>query len=164
MSLLLAACATLAAYYGTKPPAAEPLDAPAEEFSAARAMEHVDRIGQEPHPIGSPEDARVREYIYNELESFGLDPQVQTATVVDEQYGSPFNVGTAKNVLVRIEGTRGDEGGRQTVMLAAHYDSVPTGPGANDDGTAVAALLETARALTSDPPLRNDVILLFTDA
>jgi len=48
-------------------------------------------------------------------------------------------------------------------MLAAHYDSVPTGPGANDDGTAVAALLETARALTSGPPLRNDVILMFTD-
>jgi hypothetical protein len=164
MCLLLAACATLAAYYGTKPPAAEPLDAPAEEFSAARAMEHVRRIGQEPHPIGSPEDARVREYVFDELASLGLEPQVQTATVVDEQYGSPFNVGTAKNVLVRIEGTRGgEEGGRQAVMLAAHYDSVPTGPGANDDGTAVAALLETARALTSGPPLRNDVILLFTD-
>src|SRR5215210_701308 len=164
MSLLLAACATLAAYYGTKPPAAQPLDAPAEEFSAARAMEHVRRIGQEPHPIGSPESAEVREYVFDELASLGLDPQVQTATVVDEQYGSPFNVGTAQNVLVRIEGTRGGEGGRQAVMLAAHYDSVPTGPGANDDGTAVAALLETARALTSGPPLRNDVILLFTDA
>ena len=161
MSLLLAACATIAAYYGTKPPAAEPLDAPADEFSSARAMEHVDRIGQEPHPIGSPENAEVREYIFDELQLLGLDPQVQTATVVDEQYRSPFSVGTVRNVLARIEGTRG--GGGHAVMLAAHYDSVPTGPGANDDGAGVATLLETARALSSGPPLRNDVILLFTD-
>src|SRR5918997_3254707 len=83
VSLLLAACATLAAYYGTKPPAPEPADAPAEEFSSARAMEHVQRIGQEPHPIGSPGSAEVREYIFDELESLGLDPRVQTATVVN---------------------------------------------------------------------------------
>jgi hypothetical protein len=126
-------------------------------------MEHVRRIGQEPHPIGSAENARVRQYVFDELASLGLHPRVQTATVVDEQYGSPFNVGTAKNVVARIEGTRGDEDGRHAVVLAAHYDSVPTGPGANDDGTAVSALLETARALKSGPPLRDDVILLFTD-
>ena len=38
-----------------------------------------------------------------------------------------------------------------------------TGPGANDDGVAVATLLETARALTAGPQLRNDVLFLFTD-
>jgi hypothetical protein len=41
---------------------------------------------------------------------------------------------------------------------------VPTGPGASDDGSGVAALLETARALAIGTPLRNDVIFLFTDA
>ncbi len=161
VSLLLAACAALAAYYGTKPIAAEPPDAPAGEFSSARAMEHVDRIGQEPHPIGSPENAEVREYIFDRLKSLGLDPQVQTATVVNERFGFPYSAGTPRNVLARIQGTRG--GGGQAVMLVAHYDSVAAGPGANDDGTAVATLLETARALSSGPPLRNDVILLFTD-
>ena len=48
-------------------------------------------------------------------------------------------------------------------MLAAHYDSVPTGPGATDNGSGVATALETLRALKAAPPLRNDVIFLFTD-
>jgi hypothetical protein len=45
-------------------------------------------------------------------------------------------------------------------MLVAHYDSVPRGPGASDDGHGVAVLLETLRALKSAAPLRNDVIFL----
>ena len=45
----------------------------------------------------------------------------------------------------------------------AHYDSVPFGPGAADDGAGVVTLLETARALKAGPPLKNDVIFLFTD-
>jgi Peptidase family M28 len=51
------------------------------------------------------------------------------------------------------------------VLLMAHYDSVSTGPGANDDAAGVATLLETARALSaSDQPLKNDVVFLFTDS
>ena len=45
----------------------------------------------------------------------------------------------------------------------AHYDSVPTTPGANDDASGVAVVLETARALRQGSQLRNDVILLLTD-
>jgi Zn-dependent M28 family amino/carboxypeptidase len=48
-------------------------------------------------------------------------------------------------------------------LLVAHYDSVPTGSGASDDGAGVAAMLETARALKAGPLPKNDVILLFTD-
>jgi len=46
---------------------------------------------------------------------------------------------------------------------AGHYDTVPHSFGAADDGSAVATLLETARALTSSPALRRDVTFLFTD-
>ena len=35
----------------------------------------------------------------------------------------------------------------KAIILLAHYDSVPAGPGAADDGSGVAAVLETARAL-----------------
>ena len=45
----------------------------------------------------------------------------------------------------------------------AHYDTFPTTVGANDNSAAVAAILETGRAILAGPPLRNDVILLFTD-
>ena len=163
-SLLLAACATLAAYYGLKPLAPAPPDAPATEFSSGRAMEHVRRVGQEPHPTGSPENSEVRGYVEDELRTLGLDPEVQEATVVNERFGSPYRAATVHNVLARIEGSGGDAGGDpEAVMLAAHYDSVPTGPGASDDGAGVATLLETARALLAGPRPRNDVVFLFSD-
>jgi hypothetical protein len=49
------------------------------------------------------------------------------------------------------------------VMMVAHYDSVPSGPGAGDNAASVAAILEAVRALKADPALRNDLIVLFTD-
>jgi hypothetical protein len=48
-------------------------------------------------------------------------------------------------------------------MFCAHYDSVSWGPGAADNGSGVAAMLETCRAIKAGPPLMNDIILLFTD-
>jgi hypothetical protein len=50
-----------------------------------------------------------------------------------------------------------------TVLLVAHYDSAPQAPGAGDDGAAVAAVLESLRALRAGPALRNDVLVLLTD-
>jgi len=37
------------------------------------------------------------------------------------------------------------------------------GPGAADDGAAVAAVLETVRALRTQAPLRNDLVVLLID-
>ena len=64
-----------------------------------------------------------------------------------------------ENVLARIKGTNNS----RAVLLVAHYDSVATSFGANDDGAGVVTLLETARALKSVDPLKNDVIFLFSD-
>src|SRR5690606_16736924 len=44
-----------------------------------------------------------------------------------------------------------------------HYDSVPTGPGAADNGAVVASLLETLRALKASGGVRHDVVVLFSD-
>ena len=49
------------------------------------------------------------------------------------------------------------------VLLAAHYDTTFGSPGASDDKSSVAAMLETARALASGEPLRNDIVMIFTD-
>ncbi len=138
-------------------PAVAPLTAPPTVFSAARAMQHLAMIAREPHPIGSPANVRVRDYLVAQLQALQLDPQVQTAVAVQERYG--LQAGTVHNVVAQIPGTQPGA----AIMLAAHYDSVPTSPGASDDGAAVAAMLETARALTAGAPLQHDVILLFTD-
>jgi hypothetical protein len=50
------------------------------------------------------------------------------------------------------------------VLFAAHYDTMPGSPGAGDNGAAVAVLLETARMVRLGPPLRNDLVFLFTDS
>ncbi|MET0135755.1 MAG: M28 family peptidase, partial [Kibdelosporangium sp.] len=47
--------------------------------------------------------------------------------------------------------------------LAAHYDSAAVGPGASDDGAAVAAMVEVARIVGARGGLRNDLVLLVTD-
>jgi Zn-dependent M28 family amino/carboxypeptidase len=43
------------------------------------------------------------------------------------------------------------------VMVGAHLDSVPAGPGINDNGSGVAALLETALQMGSSPQVNNAV-------
>lgn len=50
------------------------------------------------------------------------------------------------------------------VMAGAHLDSVPEGPGINDNGSGVAAVLETALRLGSSPDVRNAVRFGFWGA
>ncbi len=50
------------------------------------------------------------------------------------------------------------------VMVGAHLDSVPEGPGLNDNGSGVAAVLETAVQLGAEPQLRNAVRFGFWGA
>lgn len=50
------------------------------------------------------------------------------------------------------------------VMVGAHLDSVPEGPGINDNGTGVAATLETASQLGGSPNVRNAVRFAFWGA
>ena len=49
------------------------------------------------------------------------------------------------------------------MLLAAHYDSVPAGPGAGDDGVGVASVLEIARVLKQQPARRHPIILLIDE-
>lgn len=144
------------------PPRVVPESAAASEFSAARALRHVRAIAERPHPTGSEESERVRGYILGELAALGVGAEVEAVEVVPRaaSAGSFVSAARVQNILARVPGT---EPGGKALMLAAHYDSVPTGPGASDDGAGVAALLETLRALKSGPPLRNDLLLLFTD-
>ncbi len=135
-----------------------PTNAPADEFSAERAMVHVAEIAQRPHPVGSPDHARVRDYVRAEMARLGLATEVQTGIGEYSRRGHHAS-GPVENIVGRLAGTANT----RPLMLTAHYDSVPTGPGAGDDAHGVAVLLETLRALRTGPPLRNDIIFLVTD-
>ncbi|HSE17869.1 MAG TPA: M20/M25/M40 family metallo-hydrolase [Pyrinomonadaceae bacterium] len=146
--------------YKERPPNTVPAGAIATDFSSGRALRHVEAISRNAHPIGSLEHTRVSEYILGEVASIGVAPaEFQETTVVTGNWGVPYRAAKVRNILARLKGT----GQGKAVLLVSHYDSVATGPGASDDAVAVAALLETLRALKAGAPLKNDVIFLFTD-
>lgn len=118
---------------------------------------HAQAIAQRPHPPGSAEHTRVREYIVAQLTSLGLEPHLQETTAIGTRYPT---VGHVVNILARVQGRTP---GGKAVLIAAHYDGVWAAPAAGDDGGGVSALLEALRALRSGAPLEHDVIALFTD-
>jgi peptidase M28-like protein len=154
--LFVAICIVFAEHV-SRPPGAIPENAPPAAFSAERAMKHVVAIAQRPHPIGSAEHDRVRDYLVAQLSILGLEPQIQNATGVGTRSA---DAGRVQNILARITG--GQSGG-PAVLLVAHYDSVEAAPGAADDGAGIAAILETVRAVRAGVPLLHDIIVLFTD-
>ena len=160
-ALLFLALVALLALMQLEPPAAVAAEAPPSEFSAWRAFEHLPHIARAPHPIGSLEHAAIRDYIVAELTRLGVTPEIQRATVPQGETGAQLELSNIENIVARLPGTSGV---RRALLLVSHYDSVPTGPGASDDGHAVATLLETLRALKAGPPLERDTLFLFSDA
>src|ERR671917_980413 len=158
VALVLGALAAVS-LLALEPPDPLPASAQASEFSAERAFSHVEQIAERPHPVGSPANAEVRGYLVGQLEDLGLRPIVQEAPSARRKEGTA-SIARVHNIHARIPGS--SRTGH--VVLVAHYDSVPRGPGAADDGAGVAAILEIARAITSSSPPRNDIDIVFTDA
>ncbi len=153
IALLLAA--TLIAY---RPPTPLGQDASPDVFSAHRAKAILQELVGNgiPHPIGSPDAARLRAAIVDRLSALGYTFELQTGFVCNDDAvcGSPVN----------IIATRGAVSSDQNlVLLTAHYDSVPAGPGASDDAAGVASMLEIARILAQRPAPRQAIAFLITD-
>ncbi|GAB3802590.1 M28 family peptidase [Micromonospora zhanjiangensis] len=145
-------------------PAPRAADADPGRFSAGRAYRHVQTIAAQAHVAGSPAADRVRGYLVDTLRGLGLQTEVQD-TVADEAgqlsgAAGGSTLGHVRNVVARLPGSAPT--GR--VFVVAHYDSVQTGPGGNDDAAGTSAILEVARALTTGPRPRNDIVFVLTDA
>jgi hypothetical protein len=142
----------------TRPPSPIPATASDTVFSAERALRHLGEIAVRPHPMGTAEHDRVRDYIVGQLGALGLQPRVQTTTGIGTRYQV---AGRVQNILARLPGTTP---GSKAVLLMAHYDGVEAGPAASDDGAGAVAILETLRALKArQQPLAHDVVALLTD-
>ena len=157
--LLLVVAYVFLSFIQTKPPQAAPEGIAATEFSSGRALKHIEVIAQHPHPVGSSEHDRVRDYIVQELAAMGVRPEVQKTMVAKLGWQTHLLGATVENIIGVLKGTQSGK----TVMLASHYDSALSSPGASDDGCGVAAMLECLRALKASEPLKNDVVFLFTD-
>jgi hypothetical protein len=145
------------------PPKPALANAPANAFSAGRAMADDRVIARVPHPIGSAANAAVRDYLLRRMSALGLSPQVQrTSSFYGKDGGHPTLTGGRVENLVGV--LPGRDPSLPALALMAHYDSVPASPGAADDATGVITILETVRAIEADgrQPLR-DIMVILTD-
>lgn len=154
--LLLAIAGAALSLREGRAPTPLPAAAPADAFSATRAMAVLERVlgDQRPHPVGSDANAEVRERILAEFRRIGIAAEVRSRFICGASACT-----TVHNILGQLPGAaRGD-----AVLLTAHYDSVAAGPGAGDDGSGVAAVLEAARALKAGAPPGRDIWFLLDD-
>lgn len=146
----------------SRPPAPLPASVADDRFSAERAMAHVDVLARAPRPLGTEAHRAAQEYLEAQLESLGLETEVQETTWVRGFAPGRQTAARVRNVLGRLPGA--GTGDVDTLLLMAHYDSQPQTFGAGDDAAGVAAILELLRARSLDGPARNEIVVAFTDA
>ena len=153
---------------GTSTFAPAPADSDPAGFSAMRAMADIERIAATPHPTGSDADAAVRAYLTQRLTALGMTVTEQVSPL-SERAAAGYakwsgGAGPTPPAVSLIGILPGRDRSLPAVLLMAHHDTVWGSPGAPDDTTGVAAILETVRALAQDGQPARDVIVLFTDA
>jgi hypothetical protein len=134
----------------------KPANAPANEFSAVRALaaERATIGGRVPHPTGSAEARAVRDRLVKHLDALGYETTVKRSFACDDHN----DCATVENILAHPPA----QPAGAPVILTAHYDSVFAGPGASDDGAGVATVLEIARIIRTEK-FRSPIMLLIDD-
>ncbi len=120
----------------------------------ARLRQHVEVLARQIGPRNIWEYPKLQEaagYIETELQSYGYSVGPICYQVLNKQ---------VCNLEVALPGKSDPE---EIVVIGAHYDTVPESPGANDNGSGVAALLEIARALRNLPPGRTLRLVAFVN-
>jgi aminopeptidase YwaD len=99
---------------------------------------HLQEIVRDRNPFLAPQGHfYVREYLRQQFSQWG--------TVVSDTF--EFRGGQHENLILDLPGTHT----KPPILIAAHYDTVPNSPGADDNGTGLAVLLELARSLHQTP-------------
>jgi len=155
VAVLLAAAWFSKRYRAREPGATLAVELSAEEAQAAKRLEgdvrmlagkigernmwHFERLEQ------------AAEYIETELRAAGWAVSAQEYQLQGR---------TARNIVAEIAGS---ESPREIVLIGAHYDSVTGSPGANDNASGVAALLELSRMLADARPRRTLRLAAFVN-
>ena len=89
-----------------------------------------------------------RDYIVRQFSDVGFVPSKHTYKLDGDEYS---------NIIVDIPSITGSSA---VLIVGAHYDSVENSPGANDNASGVAALIEIGRYLSSNSPANNNIRLI----
>jgi Zn-dependent M28 family amino/carboxypeptidase len=113
---------------------------------------HVEKLSVHIGPrsiFDHSELAAARDYISGELKKMGYEPFLQNFTHQERVF---------TNIVVTVPGIANPE---ETLLIGAHYDTVAETPGADDNASAVAALLEICRGLKDFKPRRTTKMVFF---
>ncbi|MCE7742262.1 MAG: M28 family peptidase [Candidatus Heimdallarchaeota archaeon] len=103
------------------------------------------------HNLENPKKLNeVADYIKAEFQKYGYKTNEQI-----------FKIDGTDMEFKNIEAFREDNSDPE-ILVTSHYDTVRNTPGANDNGSAIAAMLETARVLSSEDHIRNVRFVSFT--
>ncbi|MGB3237109.1 MAG: M28 family peptidase [Geitlerinemataceae cyanobacterium] len=113
------------------------------KINADRLFSHIESLAYE--RVSEVDRDRSRSYIIQTLEEYGFSA-----------ISLPFDGGV--NIFAERLGTDADAG---AILLGAHYDTVSGSPGADDNATGVATVLEVARLLGSTSTPRTLQLAFF---
>jgi peptidase M28-like protein/WD40 repeat protein len=105
--------------------------------------------------VTQPGNKLAASYLFDRYKSFGYEPEYQRF----EYRVRNAPTGQTANVIATLKGTTNPE---LVYVVSSHYDSVAVGPGADDDTSGTAALLETARILARHPLPATVIFASFT--
>jgi Peptidase family M28/Fibronectin type III domain/WD40-like Beta Propeller Repeat len=135
-------------------PFADPVKAIVSDVSVSRIYDYEKALFDfDSKHISKPGNKQAAEYLFNSYQSFGYTPEYQW---FERQNALG---GRTANVVATLKGTVNPE---LIYVVSSHYDSVAVGPGADDDSSGTAALLETARVLAAHPQPATIVFASFT--
>lgn len=160
--------AIILAVLGAVPPSPKSADAPADQFSSARAMADIRIIAAKPHPTGSAENEQVRTYLARRMGELGMRV-FEDRAMLPERGLARLNrwsgAGKTEQEIVNVIGILpGKDRAKPALMLMAHHDTVWGSPGAADDTIGIASIFEIIRALKEGGTPSRDVIAVLTDA
>ncbi|MEK6543289.1 MAG: undecaprenyl-diphosphate phosphatase, partial [Elusimicrobiota bacterium] len=128
---------------------------------AERLQRHVKRLASDigERNLFHPESLNAaRDYIVSEFKSYGHEVRVQEFDAKD----FPLVKGRTMAANIEVVISAANVSQAPSLVIGAHYDSAPYTPGADDNASGVAVLLDLARRFSRDRPARQLRLVAFS--
>lgn len=133
-------------------PIADSVRAAVGEVSMTSLYEYQKRLSEfDSRHVSRPGNGPAGQYLFDTFAAMGYAPVLQ--------WFEPRGLPRTANVVATLPGTTHPE---VVYVISAHYDSHANGPGADDDATGTAMLLEMARVLRDRPLPATVIFAAFT--
>jgi Zn-dependent M28 family amino/carboxypeptidase len=132
-------------------PAVKPIDSPDAAIDPAALERHIRMLAANLAPRSYEHSENLEaagDYVLVEFKKLGLTTEEQSYEVEGRTY---------RNIIARVGPATGP-----LIVIGAHYDSCGDTPGADDNASGVAGLLELARLLAARPPRQPVELVAFT--